>query len=327
VGGGRHLLALINELLDLGRIESGQLLVEDVPVPLGALFEECLGLVRSLAEQRGLRLLPLPRTAALDQVHGDRMRIKQVLLNLLGNAVKYNHAGGSIELRCEQRPGQWRIEVRDTGPGLSAEQCARLFRPFERLDAVHSAVEGTGIGLALSRRLVEAMGGAIGVDSEPGVGSRFWFTLPTHDAVAPPSRPAPMAAVDAPLRPAQVLYIEDNPVNVLLMEAMLARLPAVQLRCAAHPADGLLQAQRDPPRLILLDIQLPQMDGFEVFARLRAHAATRDVPVVAVSADGSASSIDAALACGFAAYLGKPLELDALLHTVRALLARDTAPG
>jgi PAS domain S-box-containing protein len=322
VGGGRHLLALINDLLDFGRIEGGHLVVEDVPVPLAALFDECLGMVRGLAEQRGLRLQPAPDTGVRAKLRGDRMRVKQVLLNLLGNAVKYNRPGGRIELDCRAQGEHWRIEVHDGGRGLTADQCARLFQPFERLDAAGSGIEGTGIGLALARRLVEAMGGSIGVDSTTDVGSCFWFTLPRATDGAAPTEPQALPpvlhAIDGDVR--RVLYIEDNPVNVMLMEAMLARLPRVQLHCADHPTDGLLQAQRDPPHLILLDIQLPEMDGFEVFARLRSQPATQHVPVVAVSADGSSSSIDAALATGFAAYLSKPLELDALLLTVQRIL-------
>jgi PAS domain S-box-containing protein len=326
VGGGRHLLALINELLDFGRIESGHLVVEHVPVPLAAMLEECLGLVRALAEERGLRLLPAPDIDVCARLRGDRMRIKQVLLNLLGNAIKYNRPGGEIELACRAEGDQWHIEVRDSGRGLDAAQCARLFQPFERLNAAHSGIEGAGIGLALSRRLVEAMGGSIGVDSQRGVGSRFWIRLPRAKAGSnievTRSRPTPLDD-DAVAR--RVLYIEDNAVNILLMEAMLARLPGVQLVTAEHPGDGLLQAARDPPALILLDIQLPDIDGFEVFARLRSEPATRHVPVVAVSADGSSASIDAALATGFAAYLSKPLDLDTLLATVRRLLRAPTA--
>jgi PAS domain S-box-containing protein len=325
VGGGRHLLALINELLDFGRIEGGHLVVEDVPVPLAALFDECLGMVRGLAQQRGLRLRPAPDTGVRAKLRGDRMRVKQVLLNLLGNAVKYNRPGGHIELACHAQGEHWRIEVHDGGRGLTADQCARLFRPFERLDAASSGIEGTGIGLALARRLIEAMGGTIGVASTPGSGSCFWFTLPRATDTAPTQPQALLPADGANGNDARrVLYIEDNPVNLMLMEAVLARLPGVQLHCADHPKDGLLQAQRDPPHLILLDIQLPEMDGFEVFARLRSQPATQHVPVVAVSADGSSASIDAALATGFAAYLSKPLELDALLSTVRRILY---APG
>ena len=327
--GGRHLLELINEMLDLGRIEAGQLVVEEVAVPLAPLIEESLGLVRGLASERGRRLLPGPQVPPTAAVRGDRMRVKQVLLNLLANAVKYNREGGEIEVTCSPAltcPGGWRITVRDGGRGLRADEQSRLFQPFERLGAAAAGIEGTGIGLALSRRLLEAMGGAIGVDSEPGVGSRFWFELAGAESTG---SVAPARAVTAddtlPLPSRRVLYIEDNPVNVVLMEAMLARLPGLEVVSAAHPAEGLRMAQREPPALVLLDIQMPGMDGFEVFARLRADERTRALPVVAVSADGLASNIDAALAAGFAAYLTKPLELGLLLDTVRRLLREPAA--
>ncbi len=330
LGGGRHLLELITELLDLGRIESGRLEVEDGAVPLAGLFDECLSLVSGLAGQRGLHLLPAPKVDVHAHMRGDRMRIKQVLLNLLGNAVKYNRPGGEVEIGCRREGGQWRIEVRDTGRGLDAAQRARLFQPFERLDAANSSIEGTGIGLALSKRLVEAMGGSIGVDSVPGIGSRFWFTLPAGtDAAVPAPLPAPQALPPRPPagdqapagRPQRVLYIEDNPINTVLMEAMFARLPDVELHCVDHPVPGIAQARREPPDLLLLDMQLPEMDGVEVFARLREMAETRHVPVVAVSADGSRASIDAALSMGFAAYLTKPLDLPSLLATVQGALS------
>ncbi len=321
--GGHHLLELINELLDLGRIESGQLVVEHTAVPLAELFEECLAFVRGLAAQRGLRVLPAPALAAGAALLGDRMRVKQVLLNLLGNAVKYNRPSGEIELRCEAVAGRWRIEVRDGGHGLDEAQASRLFTPFERLDAADRGIEGTGIGLALSRHLVQAMGGTIGIDSQPGVGSRFWFSLPAAERRAPALRrlsgpSAARAPDDAPRR--RVLYVEDNAVNTLLMQAMLARVPGVLLQCVDHPVEGLKAAQVDPPALVLLDLQLPGIDGFEVFARLRAHEATCGVPVVAVSADGSGASIEAARVAGFAAYLTKPLDLSRLLATVKRLL-------
>lgn len=327
--GGHHLLALINELLDLGRIESGQLLVEHVPVPLAEVFDECLGFVRGLAVQGGLRLLPAPDLPPGAALRGDRMRVKQVLLNLLGNAVKYNRPGGEIELLCRPLDEAWHVEVRDGGRGLDASQVARLFTPFERLDAADQGIEGTGIGLALSRRLVEAMGGTMGADSERGVGSRFWFRLPMAESAAalPVRRSAAreQPAADADEAPRRVLYIEDNAVNILLMQAMLARVPGLMLQCVEQPIDGLMAAQRDPPDLVLLDLQLPGIDGFEVFARLQAHPATRGIPVVAVSADGSGASVDAAAVAGFAAYLTKPLDLAKLLATVQRLLKEPAA--
>jgi len=330
VAGGRHLLGLIEGLLDLGRIEAGQLVVEAVPVPLAPLFDECLGLMHALAAQRAIELRPAPAVPPLAALCGDRMRVKQVLLNLLANSVKYNRRNGHVELACRAVDDGWRIEVHDTGAGLDATQCQRLFQPFERLQAAGSGVEGTGIGLALSRRLVEAMGGRIGVNSEPGRGSCFWFTLP----LASPESASGTAQVAAPQAIAsdradtaltglkRVLYVEDNEVNRILMQAMLSRLPQVQLEMVDHPDECLRRCRDDTPDLLLLDIQLPGMSGLQLFERLRAQPASRSVPVIAVSADGQEVSIDKALAMGFAAYLTKPLDLSTLLLTVKRVLAR-----
>ncbi len=327
--GAEHLLELINEILDLGRIESGELLLEPALVDLQDLAAECLGLVQTLAAQRGVLLEPLPAALAGRTAGADRRRLKQVLLNLLGNAIKYNRPGGRVALEVADDPdtaGHVRLAVRDDGPGLSADEQSRLFQPFERLAAARSGVEGTGIGLALSRRLVEAMGGRIGVDSQPGQGCRFWLGLPPRPAPAQATAPAveavppeTPAADGAPLR--TVLYIEDNSVNVLLMEAMLARLPGLRLVSALHPAEGLRLARAQRPDLVLLDIQLPEMNGFEVLARLREDPALRAVPVVAVSANALQRDIDAALAAGFNAYMTKPVVMEELLATVQQALA------
>ena len=326
LGGARHLLELINEVLDLGRIEAGRLQVERRPVALQALAAECLGLMQPLAQRHGVRLLPLQGATASVDVLADSMRLRQVLLNLLGNAIKYNRAGGEVELvvRQEAEGDTALLSVRDSGRGLTAEQQQRLFQPFERLDAGRSGIEGTGIGLALSRRLVEAMGGAIGVHSAAAdSGSLFWVRLPlAHEALpAAPPAAAPLPAPSVVAAPATVLYIEDNDVNVLLMQAMLERLPGLRLLSAAVPADGLVLAQSEKPALLLLDIQMPGMDGFEVLARLRADPATRAIPAIAVSANARQVDIDAALAAGFSAYLTKPVDLRQLLDTVQATLA------
>jgi PAS domain S-box-containing protein len=325
----RHLLALINEMLDLGRIEAGDLQVERVAMGLPGLLDDCLGLMHPLARSHGVRLLPAEPGPAGALVLADRTRLKQVLLNLLTNAIKYNRPGGDVALVCRRDGDTMCITVRDHGRGLSATERERLFQPFERLGAGRTEVEGTGIGLALSRRLVQAMGGTIGVDSEVDRGSSFWVRLslapmPARpDGTAAAARPMPGAAAhaasgDGPTR--TVLYIEDNAVNVILMEAILARLPGLRVLSAPLPLSGLELARSQRPDLILLDIQLPGIDGYEVLRRLRAHDATRAIPVVAVSANAMQADIDAGLAAGFVAYLTKPVSLEHLLDTVQRVL-------
>ncbi|MES2959036.1 MAG: PAS domain S-box protein [Pseudomonadota bacterium] len=320
----RHLLDLINEMLDLGRIEAGELVVERVAIDAKGLLEDCLGLVQPLAQAHGIHLLDADPGPAGAPMLADRTRLKQVLLNLLANAIKYNRPGGDVALACRREGDAMRITVRDHGRGLSAADRERLFQPFERLGAGQTNVEGTGIGLALSRRLVEAMDGTIGVDSEVGRGSVFWVRLPLAPLSA---RPAAVAATVPPGTTAPaggprrtVLYIEDNPVNVLLMDAMLARLPGLRVLSAALPLPGLELARSERPDLILVDIQLPGIDGFEVLRRLRADARTRRIPVVAVSANAMQADIDAGLAAGFAVYLTKPIDLVQLLASVQRVL-------
>ena len=346
--GGRHLLRLINDVLDLSRIEAGALQLQLSTVDLPALVQDCLRLVQPMADERHITLaLPAAADAAADAentglVQADAMRLKQVLLNLLSNAIKYNRDGGLVSLSWHEdlAADTLRIDVSDTGPGLSAVQQERLFQAFERLDAAHSSVEGAGIGLALSKSLVDLMCGEIGVHSVPGQGSRFWVRLargkvcaaavPGATAALAASVPAAApalafvaAAAAAPLAPTRsVLYIEDNPVNQVLMEGMLAQRPGLRLQMASLPETGLLMAAQAPPDLVLLDIQLPGIDGYEVLRRLRAQAATRAIPVVAVSANAMQADLDAALAAGFTDYVTKPLDLQRLLAVVDGLLAR-----
>ncbi|MBP6852677.1 MAG: PAS domain-containing protein [Rhodoferax sp.] len=321
---GQHLLDLINEVLDLARVESGKFTVSLESVPLAALVAECAMLMRPLAEARGIRIheLQCARTA---QVLADRTRLKQVLLNLLSNAVKYNRPGGEVRIDCTHQGDTIEVRISDTGPGLSAQQQARLFMPFERLDADQSAIEGTGIGLALSKRLVEHMQGDIGVHSTPGTGSTFWVRLPRArgGANAHPEAQAPAAlqgaAPHTPLR-RDVLCIEDNPANLRLIERILGRRADIRLLSASAPGLGLELARSHRPALILLDINLPDMDGYAVMQCLRENAATRDIPVVAISANAMPADLARGREAGFTDYLTKPLEVASLLRAVNAAL-------
>ena len=347
--GGRHLLSLINDVLDLARIEAGRLSLQLAAVDVDAVASDCLRLVSSMAAVRQVSMHL--QGGAAGQVLADPTRLKQVLLNLLSNAIKYNRPGGEVHLGWQRLPGMLRIEVRDTGPGLSPTQQARLFLPFERLDAEHSGVEGAGIGLALSKWLVDLMQGHIGVDSIAGVGSVFWLSLTDADAdaqaqaqaqaqasaqselahaagaaTAPAPLPASLEALAAaPAQKHDVLYIEDNEVNRLLMEGMLAQRSDIQLRMAAMPLEGLQMAAQRRADLVLLDIQLPDFDGFEVLRRLRQQEAQNGwppVPVVAVSANAMPADREKAVRAGFADYITKPIDLPLLLATVDRLLAR-----
>jgi signal transduction histidine kinase/CheY-like chemotaxis protein len=336
----RHLLELIDEVLDVTQVETGHMTLRLQPFDLREALHDSLAMVWGAAEAAGIGLdLDVSGNAPV-WVQGDRLRCKEVLINLLSNAIKYNRPEGQVRLSwcTEPATGTLRIDVEDNGPGIGPGQQERLFQPFERLDAAHSPVEGAGIGLALSKWLVDLMRGEIGVSSRRGDGSRFWVRLKlayldAEAAEAVDSRPQPLsAAAPAPAAgppatdttPATqtVLYIEDNVVNQLLMEGMLSMRPGLRLLVAGLPETGLVMALQARPDLVLLDIQLPGIDGFEVLRRLRAQPATRDVPVVAVSANAMQSDLEAAEAAGFADYVTKPLDLARLLSVVDRLLAR-----
>jgi PAS domain S-box-containing protein len=326
--GGHHLLRLINDVLDLSRIEAGALQLDLEPVDLADLVGDCIRLVAPAASDRQVTLHVQPGAPDRQHVQADPTRLRQVLLNLLSNAVKYNRPGGLVEVSWTPEPERASLclAVADTGPGLSAEQQSRLFQAFERLDARHSPVEGAGIGLALSRWLVTLMQGEIGVDSTPGQGSRFWVRL----AEAP--RPQPAPARSEPAGPARrpepephhdtVLYIEDNTVNQLLMEGMLAQRPGVRLLTAGLPETGLSMALQAQPALVLLDIQLPGMDGYAVLKHLRADPRTAHIPVIAVSANAMPDDLRLAREAGFDDYVTKPVDLRALLAAVARVLDR-----
>ncbi len=319
---GKHLLSMINEVLDISRIESGRLQLESQPVPLAEVAGEAEAMVGPLAVQRDIRIVNRLGERATS-VLADHQRLRQVLLNLLSNAIKYNYPGGTVtitEAEDPRRPAFARLCITDTGPGLTAEQRTRLFTPFERLDADRSGVEGTGLGLALSYRLAEAMGGILGVTSAPGEGSTFWVDLPRSED-APAALAVPAAFEPASLPPpvaCTVLYIEDNPVNIKLMQAIVAMRPGVTLLAALTGSEGLDLARRCRPALLLLDRQLPDISGEQVLAELKAGPTTAAIPVVVVSADASPQQIDTLLAAGARAYLTKPLAVQDVLAQIDA---------
>ncbi|RVU46495.1 hybrid sensor histidine kinase/response regulator [Rubrivivax rivuli] len=324
---GQHLLALINDVLDLSSLESGELRIALQPVALAPLVAQTLPMLGDLREQHGVQL----HLGTLEgSVLADATRLRQALLNLLTNAIKYNRRGGSVRIEAVARGRLRVLRVKDTGRGLDAEQLRHLFEPFNRLGRRNEgpdAIEGSGIGLAIVKALLERMGGSVHVESEPGVGSTFELHLadgqwapdqsPEEAELAPP--PAPAAAPAAASARATLLYIEDNPVNALIIRELLQRRPDLHLHVAEDGARGLQQAAALVPDLVLLDMQLPDMDGFEVLRRLRAQAALAQVPVIALSANAMPEDIERALAAGMSDYWTKPLDFTAFLASLEAL--------
>jgi signal transduction histidine kinase len=325
LNGGRHLLDLINEVLDLSRIEAGRMSLSLAPVPVAQTLLDALELVRPLLDQKGIRLQAPPEESCDRHVRADRQRLKQILLNLLSNAVKYNREGGTVTVSCEQtrRPGL-RIAVSDTGRGIAPGKLERLFTPFDRLGADESGEEGTGLGLALAKKLAEAMGGTMGVESTVDVGSTFWLELELvggQTAAAAGPETAAVAPTGLTGGPFAVLHIEDNPSNVELVERILGMQPAVTVTVAMRGRQGLDLARDDPPDLVLLDLHLPDIPGEEVLRTLRGDPRTSGVPVVVISADATPGQVERILAEGAQDYLTKPLDVQRLLEVVGATLA------
>jgi signal transduction histidine kinase/CheY-like chemotaxis protein len=325
---GRHLLTLINEILDLAKVEAGAVTLTMEAVALGDILAECRGMIAPLAAGRGIDVR-FPEQAPV-LVEADRTRLKQVLLNLLSNAVKYNRDGGAVVVDCESAvSGRLRLTVRDTGMGLSPEQVAALFQPFNRLGQESGPQEGTGIGLVVTRRLIELMGGEIGVNSSPGVGSVFWIELARAQENTGPFRAAPAAqavpALPAGGAPHSVLYIEDNPANLRLVEEIVRFRPDLELLSAPDGPGGLALARARRPEVILMDLNLPGMSGFEVLERLRADPLTAAIPVLALSANAMQHDVERGLAAGFARYITKPIDIDKFNEAIDGVLARRAA--
>lgn len=330
VHASNHLLELVNEVLDLARIESGRLEMTIDAVAIAPLIKECVAQLQPLAAMS--RISVTLELGAAGQVQADRLRLQQVLLNLLSNAIKYNRVGGSIQVCCEPvGEGRLRVSVRDTGRGIAAAALARLFKPFERMESAYDGIEGSGIGLALVKKLVEGMHGVIGVESIEGTGSTFWFELPVsatdaHALAASPDTTPATAPVAIAASARTVLYVEDNPANLYLMQKIFTTRKDLVLLSAPSAELGLEIVRSRHLDLILLDINLPGMDGYQMLALLKADPALKFIPVVAVTANAMGRDIKRGMAAGFSNFLTKPINIEQFHATVDACLAAAPAP-
>ncbi|MBK9656469.1 MAG: response regulator [Rhodanobacteraceae bacterium] len=318
---GWYLLELINEILDLALIESGRLSLSLEPISLGEVLHECQTMIEPQAQGRGIRI-SFPHFAKPCILRADRMRIKQILINLLSNAIKYNRVGGSVKLACTNLADhRIRICIEDTGLGLSPDKMAQLFQPFNRLGQEAHAEEGTGIGLVMTKRLIELMGGTIGVESTVGQGSVFWIEidLADNDQLAPvradiSALVALAIAADARLR--TILYVEDNPANLMLVEDLIARRSDLRLLSARDGYQGIELARAARPDVILMDINLPGINGIRALRILSEDPLTLHIPVIALSANAIPRDIKKGLEAGFFRYLTKPIKVNEFMDTL-----------
>jgi PAS domain S-box-containing protein len=330
---GRHLLELVNDVLDLAGVEAGRLKLSIETVSVREVIDHVRRTMRPLAQKASVSFESFVPDGIPD-LRADELRLRQVLINLASNAIKYNRPAGAVTLGAlPSAGGRVRLVVSDTGIGIPADQHKEVFQPFQRLSPDQAEIEGTGIGLAISRRLVEAMGGAIGFDSQPGVGSTFWIDLPIAATAELPVEAAGAVALDrralTPSRTPQtrsggysLLYVEDNPASLRLLEHLLSGMPGVTMLSAPTPQFGLDLATAHRPDVIVLDLNLPGMSGFEVLARLKAKPETRDIPVLALTAAAFPRDVAAGLAAGFFRYLTKPLDVNAFLAAIDDALAQ-----
>jgi PAS domain S-box-containing protein len=327
---GRHLLELVEEVLDLERIERGRLEVVLQPVPVLEALREAIELVQPLAEANDVVVEMRAETEAESMAVADAVRLRQVLLNLLTNAIKYNRAGGRVTLAGREIAGMIVVRVQDTGRGIASDQLTRIFLPFERLEADALGIDGAGVGLALSKRLVEAMGGQIGVDSTLGVGSTFWFVVRASTAARPDPIPAPVVEplspsaaaelarrADGPTR--RLLSIEDNTASRTLLEQLVAHHGGFDVVAAGTVAEGLELVRRIDFDAVVVDLQLPDGSGEDVVRALRADPRTEATAVIVLTADATPARRDALLDMGADAYLTKPLDAAELFVTLDAI--------
>ncbi|MDO8343168.1 MAG: PAS domain-containing protein [Cellvibrio sp.] len=324
---GEHLLQLINDVLDLAKIESGNMTVSLEPVLVSRLITECFTLVQPQADAKGIRLSSLLAEFSNTYVIADHVRFKQALLNLLSNAVKYNFVGGEVEVRLVAQPGQHlRISVRDTGRGIPLQRQSEVFQPFNRLTAENTNIEGSGVGLVITKQLVEMMQGRLDFTSAEGMGTTFWIDFPMATEWNAESIVRTVSSKDytpAELnvkRRCKILYVEDNPTNIRLLQQIFARYPQLDLDIAEEAFLGIYKARSVRPDLVILDINLPGMDGYEVLSVLKNDPATREIPVIGLSANAMPYDIERGRSAGFYDYLTKPVDIHRLIDVFNKLL-------
>jgi CheY-like chemotaxis protein len=319
---GQHLLSLVNDMIDLARIESNKLELTLEAVKVKDVVSDSLNMVQSMAGDSGIKIILMQCDVIDITVRADFNRLRQSLINLLTNAIKYNKPQGTVHLACEVVESRVRIAVTDTGQGIPADKQERIFNAFDRLGEERGEVEGTGIGLVITKRIVEAMGGSIGFDSTAGQGSIFWLEFPVaiSNERAGSKPAASSSAAGASSHPARtqtnrqaVLYIEDNPMNLRLMQQIFAGKEKWELRGASSAESGMEMIRANLPALILMDINLPGMDGYQALLQLQADPETAHIPVIALSASAMKGDRERGLAAGFVDYLTKPLDIRQLL--------------
>ena len=324
---GEHLLQLINDVLDLAKIESGNMTVSLEPVLVSRLITECFTLVQPQADAKGIRLSSSLAEFSNSYVIADHVRFKQALLNLLSNAVKYNFVGGEVEVKLVAQPGQQlRISVRDTGRGIPLQRQSEVFQPFNRLTAEHTNIEGSGVGLVITKQLVEMMQGHLDFTSAEGMGTTFWIDLPmatewnAESIVRISSSKDYSPAILQVQRRCKVLYVEDNPTNIRLLQQIFERYPQLELDVAEEAFLGIYKARSTQPDLVILDINLPGMDGYDVLGVLKNDPDTREIPVIGLSANAMPYDVERGRSAGFYDYLTKPVDIHRLIDVFNLLL-------